>query len=130
LSDMIRILLAILFLFAGSSVLYAQNSAWSASGSQNESGYSSINESNSQLDVRVFPNPVDNKWFTVELSSQNIQEIRITNIAGATVYIRKFQGHVSMYRVNLENVPNGIYLLRVTSDNLLTKTTKLLLRTQ
>jgi hypothetical protein len=82
----------------------------------------------SALEVKVFPNPVHHKRFTVELFNQQIQEIRISNIAGIQVYYKKFTTPVSRYQVLLGNIPNGIYLLKITSPGS-SKTLKLLVST-
>jgi len=82
----------------------------------------------SPLDVKVFPNPVLNKQFTLELSNRYLQEIRITNIVGMQVYYRKFTAPVTKYQVFLDQLPDGIYLLKVSSSENLAKTVKLLVR--
>ncbi len=83
---------------------------------------------NTSMEVKVFPNPVHYKRFTVELSNQQVEEIRITNIAGTQVYLKKFTTPVSRYQVLLGNIPNGIYLLKITSSKN-SKTLKLLVST-
>lgn len=88
------------------------------------------NDNSSVLDVRVFPNPVNDKRFTVELKDQVIQEIRIVNIAGSVVYLKRFQVPVSRHQVMLENITNGVYMLRITASNNITRTTKLMVRNQ
>lgn len=80
------------------------------------------------LDVKVYPNPVHYKRFTIEVFNQTIQEIRITNIAGNQVFYKKFTAPVTRYQVVLENIPNGIYLLKITSPGS-SKTLKLLVST-
>lgn len=88
------------------------------------------NDNSNVLDVRVFPNPVNDKRVTVELKDQVIQEIRIVNIAGSVVYLKRFQVPVSRHQVMLENISNGVYMLRITAPNNLTRTTKLMVRNQ
>jgi hypothetical protein len=123
-----RILLLIFFSFLGLTGPNAQNSAWQAAGSN--AWQPAINETNGALDVKVFPNPVSDKRLNVELSDQSIQELRITNIAGSVIFSKKFKMPVARYQVFLSDVPNGVYLLRVTSDGNLTRTTKLMIRNQ
>lgn len=88
------------------------------------------NDNSNVLDVKVFPNPVNDKRVTVELKDQVIQEIRIVNIAGSVVYLKRFQVPVSRHQVMLENISNGVYMLRITAPNNLTRTTKLMVRNQ
>jgi hypothetical protein len=121
-----RILFAILILFLGTSRIDAQNSGLIGSGA--ESSLSAGNEINSMLDVRVYPNPVTDKRVFVELTDQAIQELRISNIAGSVVYSKKFQVPVTKHQITVDNIPSGVYLLRVISDGNLTRTTKLMIR--
>jgi hypothetical protein len=125
-----RILLLIWVLAMGLTGVSAQNAAWTGSEQPSEINAALIQDVNTPPGIKVFPNPVTDKWFTVEVSDQNIQEIRITNIAGTAVYIRKFQGMVNRHRVTLENIPSGIYLLRVTTDTNQARTSKLLVKNQ
>ncbi len=81
---------------------------------------------NSQ-DIRVFPNPVLQKRFTVETAGRTILEIRISNIAGIMVYDKKFMIPVSRFEAIIDQIPSGIYLLRISCDNHTSKTIKLLI---
>ena len=79
------------------------------------------------LEVVAFPNPVVNKRFTVEVNNHYLQGIRISNIAGIQVYEKRYTGLVNRVEVAIDNLPNGIYLLRVNADNNSSKTIKLLI---
>lgn len=81
-------------------------------------------------DFRVFPNPVVNRKFTVEFFRQSITEIRISNIAGQMVFIKKFNFPVQRHEVLTGDFPDGIYLLRMTSDSGSSRTIKLLISTE
>ncbi len=89
-------------------------------------GSSGMEPAFGSLEMKVFPNPVLNRRFTLELPTQGISEIRITNIAGIQVYQKKLSNTVNRYQVFLDHIPDGIYLLKVTSAENLSKTTKLL----
>jgi hypothetical protein len=80
-----------------------------------------------QEDLKVFPNPVLDKKFTVELYKYAISEIKISNIAGKQVYERKFTLPVNRYEVLTNDLPNGIYLLRISASNNTFRTIKLLI---
>jgi len=123
-----KILLLILLSFLGLTGLNAQTSGWQSAGSNLL--LPAINENSSALEIKVFPNPVSDKRVNVELFSQSIQELRITNIAGSVIFNKRFQTSVTRYQVFLGDIPNGVYLLRVTSDGNLTRTTKLMIRNQ
>ena len=123
--------LLILFLAVAVTPLWAQSSGDIRGGGQ--TGITSPvpgDQPFNQLEVKIFPNPVQDKRFTVETGSHFIREIKLTNIAGIVVFQKKFQMQVQKHQVVLDNIPNGIYLLKITSDGNLSKTSKLLVRNQ
>lgn len=121
-----RFYLSILFLFISLTGLYAQSAGWNTGGLDASSPV--INEGNSSFEVRIYPNPVVDKRLNIELTDQTIQEIRITNIAGVIIISKKFSVPVNRHQVLLDNVPNGVYLLRVTSAGNQARTLKLMIR--
>lgn len=123
-----RFLLLILLLFLGISGLEAQPAAWEAGST--ETLAPAGNEINNLLDVKVYPNPIYDKRVNIELSDQAIQELRITNIAGTVIFQKKFQVPVTKHQIVFDNIASGIYLLRVTAANNMTKTSKLMVRNQ
>lgn len=125
-----KLLYLILLLIFTVGPANAQGSDWRSSQAGGEMLTHAGNDNSSVLDVRVFPNPVNDKRFTVELKDQVIQEIRIVNIAGSVVYLKRFQVPVSRHQVMLENITNGVYMLRITASNNITRTTKLMVRNQ
>jgi hypothetical protein len=82
------------------------------------------------VEFKVFPNPVLHKKFTIDLSGNSISEIRISNIAGKLVYEKKFTFTVSRFEVFTDNLPDGIYLLRINAGNNTSRTVKLLISTE
>jgi hypothetical protein len=81
-------------------------------------------------EFKVFPNPVLHKKFTIDLSGNFISEIRISNIAGKQVYEKKFTLPVSRFEVSADNLPDGIYLLRINAADHTSRTIKLLISTE
>jgi hypothetical protein len=79
-------------------------------------------------EVLISPNPVYNKYFSIEVETGYIKEIRILNIAGIEVYHKKTDSPLLKYQVYTDKLPNGIYLLKVISGDLTSKTYKLLIR--
>ncbi len=79
------------------------------------------------MEVLIYPNPVLNKRFTIELDAGYLQEIRILNVAGIEVYHKKPDSPITKYQVYTDKLPNGIYLLKVTSGNQISGTYKLLI---
>lgn len=85
-------------------------------------------EESALLELKVFPNPVLAKKFTIEPGSSALKEIRIINIAGKQVYDMKFLSPVHRFEANVGDLPNGVYLLKVNTVNNMSKTIKLLIR--
>lgn len=95
----------------------------SVAGTGDQAGFSS-------REVVISPNPVYNSWFTVELTSGSISEIRILNITGTVVYQRKPDARISSYKVYTGKLPDGIYFLKITNSNHISKTYKLMIINQ
>jgi len=79
------------------------------------------------MELKVFPNPVTEKKFTVELSNLNLREIHILNIAGKQVYEKKVLSNINRFEVNVEDLPDGIYFLKVHAAGNVSKTVKLMI---
>ena len=72
----------------------------------------------SPYDLRVYPNPCKTGAVTLEMEENAIAEIHLINIAGKEVLQQKTTFETGKYQLKLDQVPNGIYLLRVrTSDD-------------
>ena len=75
-------------------------------------------EINAQIDLKVFPNPCTGRKLTVEIDNKELAELRISNIAGKVVILKRFLIPVNKVEINMDNTPNGIYLIQAkTSDN-------------
>jgi hypothetical protein len=81
-------------------------------------------------DLNVFPNPVKNGNFWIVSDVNRMQEVRLINITGTEVYIRKFVDPVQRHEVNIKGFPEGIYLLAVKQTNNSVKTIKILVSNQ
>jgi hypothetical protein len=69
-------------------------------------------------ELKVYPNPAENGRVTLELNNGMISEIRLINIAGKEAAVQKMDFETSKYTLELVNVPNGIYFIRVkTTEN-------------
>lgn len=82
------------------------------------------------FEVKVFPNPVTDKRISIELTKHQISEIRLSNITGRVVYIKRLQTPIGRYQILLDDLPNGIYLLRVITSNNQVKTTRVLVQSR
>jgi len=107
-----RIFLLISFLII--SVLgFSQNPQTNSTGWGNQLS----DENNPSLELRVYPNPSTDGKVTIELNNQEITEIRLTNITGKEVFLKKFQFAENKKQIQFNDIPNGLYILRIkTSD--------------
>ena len=78
---------------------------------------SNLTTQNTFAELKVYPNPCKQEKVTVESSNNNISEISITNIAGKQIYFKEFILPEHKIQVELSELPNGIYLVKIkTSD--------------
>ena len=107
-----RIFLLISFIIISVSG-FSQNLQANSSGWNNQLS----DESNLASELKVYPNPCIDGKVTIEFNNQEITEIRLTNIAGKEVFLKRFQFAENKKQIQLNEIPNGIYILRIiTSD--------------
>jgi type 1 fimbria pilin len=105
-----KYILAFLF-FAFTLSAFAQNN-WQAS---------SFETDKVKIDLKIYPNPCKNSKVTIDYQSKEISEIRLTNITGKQVLLKKYDFPVHKTQIQLNTIPNGIYLVQIkTRDNKLT----------
>jgi hypothetical protein len=69
--------------------------------------------------LKIYPNPCKLEKVTIESNEKYISEILITNIAGKQVYKKKFITPEIKFQVDLSEFTNGIYLVKIkTEDNM------------
>lgn len=66
-------------------------------------------------ELKLYPNPCKNSKLTVDFGSKEIKEIRLTNITGKQVLLKKFSMPTYKTHIQLNNIPNGIYLVQIKS---------------
>jgi len=77
-----------------------------------------VHNNDKQLELKIYPNPCKTDKLTIDLASKQIAEYQITNIAGKQIQKKKFTYPENKKQIVLENIQNGIYLIRVKSlDN-------------
>jgi hypothetical protein len=82
------------------------------------SNTSSEGENDLLYEARVYPNPCKQGKLTIEFSEKQITEVRMTNIAGKEVMTKKFDYPENKKQIQLTEIPNGIYLMRIkTTDD-------------
>lgn len=69
-------------------------------------------------ELKIYPNPCKGEKVTIEFKSNQISEIQITNITGKIVFSKKFSFAENKEQLQLNDIQNGMYLLKVKSvDN-------------
>lgn len=68
--------------------------------------------------LKIYPNPCSIGQVTIEMDDYEIAEIRVINITGKEILLKKTGFGVNKYQLKLNDVPKGIYFLRVrTTEN-------------
>jgi hypothetical protein len=70
--------------------------------------------------IRVYPNPVTDGWLTIGLTSadkNNKVDVSLADLSGKIVYKNSFTSNGISERLNIGNVPQGIYVIRITGAN-------------
>ncbi len=67
--------------------------------------------------LNIYPNPCTQDNISIEISDREIEEVRITNILGKEVLVHNFQFPANKKQVQLNDVPNGIYLMMIKTND-------------
>lgn len=76
-----------------------------------------IQDNSSSNEPKIYPNPCKDEKVNIEFIAQEISEIRMTNIAGKEVLLKKFEYTENKKQIQLTDIPNGIYLLRIKTTD-------------
>lgn len=81
------------------------------------------NEQQSSFKLKIYPNPCSTGLVTLEMEDQEVAEIKVINITGKEILQEKTNFGVNKYQLKLNDVPKGIYFLRVrtTENNVVAK---------
>lgn len=101
-STAMKYIILILFIFIGSQS-FSQDTGFNQIGIEDE--------------VKVYPNPCKNDKVTIEFSEKEISEIRLSNITGKQVLLNKYDFPLPKIQLRLNEIPNGIYLLQITTTD-------------
>ncbi len=66
---------------------------------------------------KIYPNPCKAGKITVESIDSEIDEISITNIAGKQVLLKKFPIPENKKQLDLTEIPDGIYLVKIKTND-------------
>ena len=75
-------------------------------------GSSGISNLAHEQNVAILPNPVTNNQFTV-LASMPVASVEVVSIVGQSVYFHDFASRRLDAKIMLNNLPNGVYLVKV-----------------
>ena len=107
-----QILLLTLTLFI-SVAGFSQNSI-NNSASWNKSFF---NEKEVIPELKIYPNPCKTNLVNIDFNTKEISEIQLINITGKQIFSKKFISPQNKTQVQLNDVQNGMYLLKVKSTD-------------
>jgi len=77
-----------------------------------------VAEKQNKSDLKIYPNPCKGEKVTIDFNTHLISEIQLTNITGKQVFSKKFTFAENKKQLQLNDIPNGMYLLKAKSvDN-------------
>ena len=69
-------------------------------------------------ELKIYPNPVKSGPVKLEMTNGKILEIHIIDIRGKKILVKKPEQAVPISEISLDEVPDGIYIVRVkTKEN-------------
>ena len=68
-------------------------------------------------DIQIYPNPFSD-GLSIQTSGNREYSVELLTITGRTIYQSKTEGN--FHRINLNELSNGIYLVRMKTDNIVT----------
>lgn len=75
-------------------------------------------EKQNSSELNIYPNPCKSNKVTIDFKSHLIEEVQLTSITGKQIFQKKLQIPEATTQIHLEDVENGMYLLKVKSvDN-------------
>ena len=107
----------IILVFTAILFIYFSASAQQEDG-KTDNWNTSLKTTEHQPELKVYPNPCKDSKITLEMENQELSEIKITNITGKQIYFKKLVVPESKQQIQLENFPNGVYLIQIkTTEN-------------
>ena len=88
---------------------------------------SQVSDEGAILESKIYPNPCKDSKVTIEFSSKQIAEIKIINIAGKEVFQKTYTFPENKKLIDLDGIPNGVYLVRIKTDDQKQVTKKLMI---
>jgi hypothetical protein len=101
-------------------ILIIQITGYSQEFSGNSSGWNNsivVESEKSQPELKIYPNPCKDKKVTLEFNADLLSEIRLVNIIGKEILIKRLEIPVTRVQLELTDIPNGIYMVQVKTTN-------------
>ena len=112
-------IILLIFILALNISGYSQNTAG------NYAGWNNLDSEENAIisEVKIYPNPTKDNQLTVEFNKREIKEISLVNIAGKEVLLKSYQFPENKKLVQLNDIPNGIYFMKIktTEDKIVIK---------
>lgn len=87
---------------------------------------SQIAEESALSELKIYPNPCKDNKVTIEFASKLITEVKFVNIAGKDVLLKTYSYPENKKQIELDGIPNGIYIVRIKTDDQKLVTKKLM----
>lgn len=89
-----------------------------------------LKEKQNNPELKIYPNPCKTEKITIDFNAHQIAEITISNITGKQVLKKKFDFTENKKQLQLNDIQNGIYLIKVKSVDNKTVVKKLIISKQ
>ncbi|HYQ56775.1 MAG TPA: T9SS type A sorting domain-containing protein [Draconibacterium sp.] len=66
-------------------------------------------------ELKIYPNPCKNDKITLDFPDNEIKEIQLTNITGKQVLRKRYDYPLPKVQLQIHDIPNGIYLVQITT---------------
>ena len=89
----------------------------------------SLQSQKEQIDaeIKIYPNPVINNQVTISFETKTFVGLRLVSITGKEIIKEKYDFPKYKTILRLQDVPNGIYILQIKTDNQLTIAKKIMI---
>lgn len=86
-----------------------------------------VQQQETEISVDLFPNPVTEGRLNIR-STKQILSVQVLNITGKMVFSQEYAPGNNNLTIELDGMERGLYLVRISSDNNLVHTEKVMLK--
>jgi serine protease len=77
--------------------------------------FAGINEASVSSSIIIFPNPANN-IINIQIGDEKYNKAELMDISGKTIQSISLQNHTELILMDIENISNGIYLIRLSGN--------------